>query len=54
MAVCTVCLYVDRDARQKMCFYCPVCDAEICEACQHNWGRRVVASARRIAERLSA
>jgi hypothetical protein len=54
MQTCTVCWYNDGDARPKMCFYCPVCDAWICENCQWNWGRRALASTRRIAEQMRA
>ena len=54
LQTCTVCFYNDGDGRPKMCFYCPVCDAWICEHCQPNWGRRALASARRIAEQMRA
>jgi hypothetical protein len=54
LQTCTVCFYVDRDMRPKMCFYCAVCDAWMCEHCQYNWGRRALASARRIAEQMRA
>jgi hypothetical protein len=54
MQTCTVCWYNDGDPRQKMCFYCPVCDAWICERDADAWGRRALASARRIAEQMKA
>ena len=54
MQTCTVCWYNDGDPRPKMCFYCPVCDAWICERDADAWGRRALASARRIAERMRA
>ena len=54
LQICTVCFYVDGDARQKMCAYCSVCDAWMCENCVPNWGRRGLAMARRMAERMRA
>jgi hypothetical protein len=50
--ICDVCRLLDGNHRQKMCFYCPVCDAWICEDDQHNWSRRGAASAKAIAERI--
>jgi hypothetical protein len=30
-AICDVCRLVDRDVSYKMCFYCSLCDSNICE-----------------------
>jgi len=50
--VCDVCRLVPPiDNRVKLCTYCPVCDAWICEECQNDWGRRARASAMRLQER---
>lgn len=54
LAVCAVCFYVDGDARPKMCFYCSTCGAWICEDDADQWGRRALASARRLGERMGA
>lgn len=38
--VCDVCRLLDGDTREKTCFYCPTCDAWICEDDADNWLRR--------------
>lgn len=51
--ICDVCRLLDRDLRVKLCFYCPVCDAWICEDDLDKWQRRGRASALAIKESLS-
>jgi hypothetical protein len=54
MQVCDVCRLLDGDRRQKLCAYCPICDAWICVQDVSNWGRRGRASALAMAERFNA
>lgn len=51
--VCDVCRLLDGDTSLKYCFYCPACDAWICEDDASNWGRRARASAARLQERFA-
>jgi len=54
MHVCDVCRLLNGDMRAKMCFYCPTCDAWICEHDQMNWARRAQAAALRIREKFAS
>jgi hypothetical protein len=53
MHVCDVCRLLDQDGRLKFCFYCPVCDAWICERDVADWGRRGRAAALGMVERFN-
>lgn len=54
MHICDVCRLLNGDRRQKLCSYCPLCDAWICLEDVNAWGRRGRASALRMAETFSA
>jgi hypothetical protein len=41
---CDVCMILDGDDAAKLCFYCPTCDAWICQKDQNEWGRRMRAA----------
>lgn len=45
--ICDVCRLVDYDTARKLCVYCGMCDAFICEQDQSNWPRRLLAAAKR-------
>ena len=47
---CDVCRLVDYDTTPKMCSYCSLCDAWICEADTSNWVRRIKAALKRKTE----
>ena len=47
IAMCDVCFLVDGDQRQKVSYYCPKCDAWICENCIPRKVRRAYAMFRR-------
>jgi hypothetical protein len=51
--VCDVCRLLDGDTRAKMSFYCPICDAWICEHDADNWQRRARAGAIAISQRFA-
>jgi len=51
--VCDVCRLLDFDLSVKLCFYCPACDAWICQADSENWARRGRAAALGLVERFS-
>jgi len=51
--VCDVCLLLDGDDSEKPCFYCPACNAFICQADEHQWIRRARAAAIIQAEMLA-
>jgi hypothetical protein len=42
--VCDVCRLVDFDTSEKLCGYCPLCDAWICDADNNDWVRRLKAA----------
>jgi hypothetical protein len=44
---CDVCRLLDNDFEQKLCQYCGLCDAWICEQDTSRWGRRLLAAAKR-------
>jgi len=39
-AVCDVCRLLDRDVRQKLCQFCPACNAWLCQRDIANVARR--------------
>jgi hypothetical protein len=45
--MCDVCRLVDYDTTPKLCNYCGLCDAYICEGCAGNWPRRIKAAFKR-------
>ena len=45
--ICDVCRLLDFDVSKKLCSYCGLCDAFICEKDSSNWGRRLLAAAKR-------
>lgn len=45
--ICDVCRILDYNTEKKLCGYCSMCDARICEADQSKWGRRLLAAAKR-------
>lgn len=47
MRMCDVCRLVDYDASNRLCFYCSMCDAWICQECAPQWGRRLKAALKR-------
>lgn len=42
--VCDVCRLVGGDSSFKLCGYCHLCDAFICQDCINNWPRRLKAA----------
>lgn len=44
---CDVCRLVDFNTEKKLCSWCSLCDAWICDDDQHKWGRRFKAAALR-------
>lgn len=55
MAVCDVCRLLDGDMTEKLCYYCPKCNAQICVRDSHSdaWLRRMHAAAWRQWEKLN-
>jgi hypothetical protein len=47
MRACDVCRLLDYDTSPKMCSYCPLCDAWICQGDGDKWGRRIKAALKR-------
>jgi hypothetical protein len=47
IAVCEVCRLLDHDFRQKLCQWCPTCEAWICKKDIRNLWRRARAMAAR-------
>lgn len=45
--MCDVCRLVDFDVSNKLCGYCPLCDAWICSGCKNNWPKRFKAMLKR-------
>ena len=45
--ICDVCRLLDYDTTLKICFYCRLCDANICLTDQNNWIRRLSAAIKR-------
>jgi hypothetical protein len=45
--ICDICRLLDYSTEQKLCGYCPMCDAFICEQCSTNWPRRIKAAIKR-------
>jgi hypothetical protein len=41
---CDVCRILDFDVSQKICGYCSLCDAWICQDDQNRWDRRIKAA----------
>lgn len=41
--ICDVCRLLDFDTTPKLCGYCSMCDANICQEDMNKWGRRVKA-----------
>jgi len=48
--MCDVCRLLDYDTEKKLCSYCSLCDAWICEADSNKWGRRIKAALKRKTE----
>lgn len=44
---CDVCRILDFDVEVKLCNYCGLCDAWICQEDQGKWGRRIQAALKR-------
>lgn len=44
---CDVCRLVDYSTEAKLCNWCSLCDAWICEDDAGKWGRRLLAAAKR-------
>lgn len=44
--VCDVCRLLDYDTTKKICGYCGMCDAFICDQDVSKWGRRLLAAAK--------
>jgi hypothetical protein len=44
LRICDVCRLVDYDTTEKICGYCPLCDAWICDADATDWVRRIKAA----------
>lgn len=44
---CDVCRLLDWDTSKKVCTYCSLCDAFICEQDKSRWDRRLRAAAKR-------
>ena len=42
--ICDVCRIVDYNVEKKMCNYCPMCSAWICDDDIHKWNRRIKAA----------
>jgi len=45
--ICDVCRLLDFDTSKKLCGYCGMCDAWLCEQDVSKWGRRLLAAAKR-------
>lgn len=45
--ICDVCRLLDFDISVKLCTYCSMCDAWICEQDQSKWARRIKAAIKR-------
>lgn len=45
--ICDVCRLCDWDTTEKLCTFCPLCDAWICSEDANRWGRRLKAAAKR-------
>ena len=45
--MCDVCLILDRDQSTKLCTFCGLCNAWICEGCKSNPVRRSLAMLKR-------
>lgn len=48
--MCDVCRLVDFDTTHKVCVYCSLCDAWICQSDFSDLKRRAIAAAKRILE----
>jgi len=47
LRACDVHRLVDFDVTPRLCFYCGLCDAWICNECAPQWGRRIKAAVKR-------
>lgn len=45
--ICDVCRLLDYDTTEKLCGYCSLCDAYICDADRNRWDRRIKAALKR-------
>ena len=45
--MCDVCRLLDFNTEEKLCSYCAMCDAWICEKCSSDWIRRIKAALKR-------
>jgi hypothetical protein len=45
MGVCEVCKKLEGDLSVKPVEYCSMCQADICQKCKGDWGRRLKAAA---------
>lgn len=45
--ICDVHRLLDYDTANRLCIYCNLCDAWICEECKSQWGRRLKAAIKR-------
>jgi hypothetical protein len=45
--ICDVHRLIDYDTTSRLCTYCNLCDAWICQECQPQWGRRLKAAIKR-------
>lgn len=45
--LCDVCRLLDFNTEKKLCHWCSLCDAWICEADQNRWDRRIKAAIKR-------
>lgn len=51
LTICDVCRLLDYDCTKKLCGYCAMCDAFICDADRNRWDRRIKAAAKRLTEK---
>jgi len=47
LRVCDVCTLVFQDARLKLCKYCGLCGAWMCDRCRGNWMARTMAATKK-------
>jgi hypothetical protein len=47
LQICDVCRLLDGDEKPKVCFYCSMCDANICQQDSWRWDRRARAFLRK-------
>lgn len=45
--ICDVCRLLDYNTERKLCIYCGMCDAFICQEDQNRWDRRIKAAIKR-------